>query len=100
MASPSLLAAVRNYLDITWPDAEGDMKLSGIIDRGIKYLDDIVGAPQDYEAATRAQGLLFNYCRYERSNALEEFQKDYLHELLALQLAEGAKAFEEPDTDL
>ncbi|MDL2318537.1 hypothetical protein LJC74_05615 [Eubacteriales bacterium OttesenSCG-928-A19] len=46
------------------------------------------------------QGLLFNYCRYERSNALEEFQKDYLHELLALQLVEGAKALEEQDTGL
>ena len=29
-----LLAAAKNYLDITWEDQEGDKKLSGILEPG------------------------------------------------------------------
>ena len=45
-----LLKDVRNYLDITYPDEETDRKLSGIIERGRAYLDNMAGASQDYEA--------------------------------------------------
>lgn len=95
MALPTgLLEAVRNYLDITWDDDAGDEKLSGIIARGIVYIDDIVGAAMDYTLEEKPRELLFDYCRYVRSNALNEFQKNYLHELLALQISEEVKAYE------
>lgn len=98
--SDALLAATRNYLNITWPDTAGDEKLRGIIARGMMYLDRVCGSEQDYEQAGPHQGLLYNYCRYERSDALDQFQKDYLHELLSIQLAEGVTVVEEPDTGL
>lgn len=82
-----LLAAVRNYLDITWFDADLDTKLTGIISRGIKYIDKTAGAAQVYTEEDKPRELLFDYCRYARSNALDEFQRNYLPELLSLQNA-------------
>jgi len=43
MTPQELLTAVRNYLGITWADDAGDVKLSGIIARGMKYLNRIAG---------------------------------------------------------
>ncbi|MDF2820190.1 MAG: hypothetical protein K0R15_631 [Clostridiales bacterium] len=84
--SIELLNAVKNYLDITWIDESTDTKLTGIIERGIKYLDGIIGIEADYSIEDKPRELLFDYCRYARSNALNEFQKNYLHELLTLQM--------------
>lgn len=94
-----LLTAVRNYLDITWEDVAGDEKLSGIIARGIKYINSVAGAELDYTVEDKPRELLFDYCRYARSNALDEFQGNYLHELLSLQIAQEVKDYvaENPD---
>lgn len=86
MALPiGLLDAVRNYLDITWSDDAGDEKLSGIVARGMKYLDGVAGESLDYMVEDKPRELLMDYCRYVRSNALDEFQQNYLPELLTLQ---------------
>ena len=94
-----LLDAVKNYLDITWVDEPGDIKISGIIARGIKYIDGVAGAPMDYMVEDKPRELLLDYCRYARSNALNEFQTNYLHELLTLQIRQEvvAYALENPD---
>jgi hypothetical protein len=86
MALPDgLLDAVRNYLDITWTDGDGDEKLTGIIARGIKYIDSVSGEECDYTEEDKPRELLLEYCRYVRSNALDEYQNNYLSELLSLQ---------------
>lgn len=90
-----LLEAVRSYLEITWEDLAGDEKVSGIIARGIKYIDGIAGTAMDYTVEDKPRELLFDYCRYARSNALNEFQKNYLHELLTLQLTQEVAAYEQ-----
>jgi hypothetical protein len=96
MALPKvLLDAVKNYLDITWEDEAGDAKLSGIIERGRKYLNKVAGTELDYTVEDKPRELLFDYCRYARSNALDEFAINYLHELLSLQIEEEVKAYEE-----
>lgn len=82
----ALLAKVRNYLDITWVDTALDAKLADIILRGIAYLDRIAGQAQTYLPGSPEHGLLMNYCLYERSNSLDVFQKNYLHELNALMM--------------
>ena len=87
-----LLAAVKNYLDITWDDPDGDTKLSGIIMRGMRYLDKVAGAELDYSVEDKPRELLMDYCRYVRSNALDEFQRNYLHELLSLQIETAVNA--------
>ena len=94
MALPAgLLEAVRNYLDFTWIDLAGDEKLTGIIERGMKYIDSLAGAVMDYTVEEKPRELLLDYCMYVRSNALSEFQQNYIHELLSLQISEEVKAY-------
>ena len=92
-----LLIAAKNYLDITWHDPAGDNKLFGIIARGKKYLNKAAGAELDYLAEDKPRELLFDYCRYVRSNALDEFQNNYLPELLTLQISQEVKDYAEAE---
>jgi hypothetical protein len=87
MALPDgLLDAVKNYLDITWSlDNAGEQKLSGIIARGMSRLNKAAGAVLDFSKEEKPRELLMDYCRYVRSNALDEFEKNYEHELIDLQ---------------
>ena len=65
MALPNgLLEAAQNYSDITWDDPDGNKKLSGIIERGMKYLNKVAGAELDYtvEDAPRAFIRLCSLC--------------------------------------
>jgi len=95
MALPEgLLSEVKNYLDITWTDTDTDSKLTGIVERGIKYIDKIAGTEQDYTDNDKPKELLFDYCRYVRSNALEQFKTNYLHELIALRISEEVDKYE------
>ena len=86
MLPNGLLNAAKNYLDITWEDADTDTKLTGILERGIAYLNRIAGVEQDYTVEGDAKALLLDYARYVRSSALDEFLTNYLPELLALQM--------------
>ena len=88
MLNESLLVAAKNYLDITWQDEDTDTKLTGILRRGMRYLDAAAGAPLDYHAEDKPRELLFEYAMYARSNALDEFRNNYLHELLSLQIGQ------------
>ena len=38
-----LLNDVKNYLDISWEDENTDNKITGIIERGMKYLNKVAG---------------------------------------------------------
>ena len=93
MTPAELLEPVRNYLDISWVDVAGDQKLTGIIGRGMAYIDSLSGATMDYSEESKPRELLFDYCRYARSNALSEFQQNYIHELLSLQISQEVKAY-------
>ena len=95
----ALLDEVKNYLDITWDDNETDLKLNGMIERGKKYLNRVAGKELDFEVEDKPKELLFDYCRYVRSNALEMFQQNYLHELLSLQMDAEVEAYEIANPD-
>jgi hypothetical protein len=94
-----LLDAVKTYLDITWTDKNTEDKLTGIINRGMKYLDRAAGAELDYAIDDKPRELLFDYCLYVRSNALSEFQNNYLSELLTLQIMQEVKEYKS-DSDI
>lgn len=101
MALPEgLLAAIKNYLDITWTDSAGDEKLSGMIDRGMEYINRIAGTELDYLTHQKGRELLFDYCRYARSNALNDFQKNYLHELNSLQIDQEVAEYDAANPDI
>lgn len=86
--SASLLAEVKNYLDITWTDTDADAKLAGQISRGIAYISAKTGLQaSDFDgenANDRGKELLFNYVLYDRSGAVNEFKKNYQSDLVGL----------------
>lgn len=86
MISDELLAAAKNYLDITYKDEAVDQKLQGILLRGIAYLENRVGMKLPFEQETQARALLFDYAMYVRAGALAEFEQAYRAELTALRL--------------
>ena len=78
---------IKNYIDITWElTFEEQRKLEGIISRGMAYLDNAADVSLDYSEESQAKALLMDYVRYIRSNAFDEFQVNYLSELLNLQM--------------
>ena len=77
---------LKNYLDITWEDNEGDKKLLGIIGRGTSYIETAAGMELDFDQEDKPRELLMEYCRYARSHGLEDFQVNFLPELLGLQI--------------
>ena len=87
----ALLADARNYLDITWTDPDGDVKLLGILARGMGYLDHAAGVALDYGEGTAARALLLDYVRYVRAGALQDFGRDFAPELLGLHIAGEVK---------
>lgn len=98
--SSDLYNAVANYLDITWADSDTKQKLMGIIERGMKYINKAAGEELDYQSEDKPRELLMDYCRYARSNALNEFQTNYLHELLSLQHEYEVKRYAEETAEL
>ena len=95
MAVISLLEACRNFLDITWSDADGDRKLAGMLARGERRLEQVAGGPLTFEAEGPARELLFNYVMYDREGKLHEFFDNYLSELLNLQIQAEVKRYRE-----
>lgn len=89
-----LLPDIRLYLAITWEDPEGDKNLSGIISRGIAYLDNLAQRELDYLQEDTPRALLMDYCRYVRSAALDDFWRNYRSELVALQMREARRRVE------
>lgn len=89
----TLLEGIRNYLDITWSDPATDRKLEALIEDGIAYLDDKAGTPQDYSRPGLARSLLRDYVRYGRDDALDVFENNYRHLLLAMQNNRKAAAY-------
>lgn len=81
----ALLADVRNYLDVTWADEDTDRKLLGLIGGGMAYLDDKAGEELDYSQDGYGRSLLLDYVRYGRDGALDVFENNYRHLLLAMQ---------------
>lgn len=82
----ALLGDVKDYLNITWQDDKTDSRITGYINRGMKRLQDIAGASLDFTAEDLPRLLLFDYCRYANSQALEVFEKNFESDLLELNL--------------
>ena len=71
-----LLADARNYLDITWADADGDVKLLGILARGMGYLDHAAGVELDYGEGTAARAVSFYRWRDGKIVQMTEYWGD------------------------
>lgn len=81
-----LLEDILNELDITFNNEAFNKKIAAIMKRGKDYLNDKFGSEIDYTKDGQAIELLVSYCRYGRSNAIEQFKHDFASELTALAL--------------
>lgn len=86
MTDAELLAAAKNYLDITWQDESTDGKLSGIVARGKARLQKVAGSSLSFTVDAPETALLLDYCLYAWSSALAEWETAYKSELIALRL--------------
>ncbi|SKA99794.1 hypothetical protein SAMN05443428_13813 [Caloramator quimbayensis] len=84
--SQLLLPYVKSYLHIIWQDENTDNNLTGMINRGMARLQEIAGVPLDFIAEDLPRALLFDYCRYANSHALEMFEKNFASELMSLHI--------------
>lgn len=71
----ALLNDVKDYLNITWQDEKTDSKITGFIKRGMARLQKIAGVSLNFTEEDMPRSLLFDYCRYANSQALEVFEK-------------------------
>lgn len=81
-----ILSDVKTYLHITWQDESTDNLITGYIKRGKARLQQIAGVSLDFTEEDLPRSLLFDYCRYANSQALEVFEKNFEAELLELSL--------------
>ena len=70
-----------------------------MVKRGKAMLDDYAGEKRDYEKEGLPRQLLFDYCRYARSHALEMFSANFGRELIALREQAELEAVKEKDED-
>ncbi len=95
-----LLDDIKDYLGISWQDEKTDKRVTGYINRGMARLQQIAGAPSlDFTAEDLPRALLFDYCRYANSQALEVFETNFQAELMELNLRERVKDIENQDAN-
>lgn len=88
-----LLDELKLYLDITWEDAHTDAKLSGILSRAVTKMKAYAGKSDlAFEAGSEELQLLLDMCRYVYNNASEDFETNYLPDLLMLRAKYKAEA--------
>lgn len=88
-AEEILLEDILNELDITFKDEATTKKIKGYMQRGKARLEQLKGGPIDFAKEMMARELLFSYCRYGRSNAIEQFEPDFAIQLTAFALEEA-----------
>lgn len=82
----TLLADVKNYLDITWEDPLLDQKIRGILNRGMAAIKGKIGECNFHEE-TQERALLFDYVMYCRAGELPQFWENYKAEIISLQIS-------------
>lgn len=83
-----LLKLCRRDLQITWQDYETDEQIKMYIRNAAYYLFDKCGVigDDDLLAGGRGNALLLAYVRRARSGDISTFEKDYLQDIISLQI--------------
>ena len=98
IVSNELLEDVKNYLNKDWElDDIAKRSLTGMIKRGMSYLNNVAGTALNYENEDIEKSLLLDYCRYADSKALEMFATNFQPDLLELNLKYQAVPSEEAE---
>ena len=85
-ADEILLKDILNALDITFEDDATKKKIQDIMQQGRERLEQLKGGKIDFVKEKTARTLLFSFCRYGRSNAIEQFEHDFSCQLTSFAL--------------
>lgn len=80
----TLTDKVKRKLDITWSDEDTDARVADIIDTAIPTMVHKLGLPEGYtfEEAGPELNLFLAWCLYEWNHAADEFDGNYLGEII------------------
>lgn len=75
---------VKRKLDITWDDEDTDARIDDIIAIAAPVMRHKLGTPDDFQFETEGQeqALFLSYCLYEWNHAANEFDGNYLNDIL------------------
>ncbi len=85
-ADEVLLEDILNDLDITFDDSATKKKIREYMRQGRARLEELKGSTIDFAEENTARTLLFSFCRYGRSNAIEQFEHDFSSQLTSFAL--------------
>lgn len=85
-ADETLMEDILNALDITFNDDATKKKIRDIMQQGRARLEQLKGDKIDFATEQTARTLLFSFCRYGRSNAIEQFEHDFSCQLTSFAL--------------
>ncbi|WP_251867869.1 hypothetical protein [Enterococcus malodoratus] len=80
--STELLTDVKDKLYVSWSD--NDEQIKKIILRASKYIQLKITQELSFTPDSEEYELMLERCRYDWNNALDEFEKNYSSEILAL----------------
>lgn len=90
-----LVQELKDILNITWEEEETDRKLERIIDDSKNILDWKLGYKVDYSIAGQEHNLFLNYCMYAYNNCTNEFDDNYLNEIMQIRQKYEVLAYEQ-----
>lgn len=79
----NLLQDLKDKLNITWTEEETERRLERILEDAEITLNFKLGAKIDYSKGME-RNIFLNYCMYAWNNCLNEFDENYLNEILQL----------------
>lgn len=96
MAETELTALVKRKLDITWTDEVTDARVADIIDVAEPTMRHKLGLPEtfDFTAPSQERALLLAWCLYEWNQSANEFDANYLNDILQVRQKWAVKSGE------
>ena len=97
--SGTLFDLVKGKLNITWSDEDTDAEINRIIEDGQVEMRRKLGTPESYDFTIEGQErkLFLSWCLYEWNHASNEFDENYLNDIL--QVRQKYEVMEYAQTD-
>lgn len=97
--SDALFEQVKRKLNITWTDEETDSRVNDVINSAEVVMRHKLGVSDtfDFSAAGQENMLFLSYCLYEWNHAANEFDANYLNDILQVRQKYEVESYEVSD---
>lgn len=92
-----LFKLLKNELNITWEEEETNLRLSRIIANAMLTMNRKLGLDIDYTESGQEQELFLAYCVYVYNNCANQFDENYLNEIMQIRQYYEVKQYEESE---